>query len=153
MRVDLPAPLSPASATTSPGWTRTNLAEGLHAAECLETLRTERIVAASLDLASSGETALGLVDQHGDDDHGADGDVLPERLDVDEHQPIVDHGDDEGAGDRTPDGAGAAEQAGTADDDRSDRTSSSGSPAWAAPAEKRAGVDHARDPRQIAESR
>ena len=44
-----------------------------------------------------------LVDQHRDDDDDADGDELPERLDVDEDQPVLDDGDDQGAGDRAED--------------------------------------------------
>src|SRR5579863_5265399 len=122
MTVDLPAPLSPASATTSPGNTSNEtLSSACTAPNRLETLRTDRIGLASLNRAPSDVTALGLVDEHGDDDHHSDRDELPERLDVDEHQPILDDGDDEGAGDRAPDRAGAAEQAGAADDDRSDR--------------------------------
>src|SRR5208337_1588280 len=73
MIVDLPAPLSPASATTSPGWTSN------------DTWRTERRGAESLNLSPSPQqAALRLVDEHGDYDDRADRDELPERLDVDE---------------------------------------------------------------------
>src|SRR6185369_14869788 len=121
MTVDLPAPLSPASATTSPGWmSNETLLSACTPPKCLETLRTARMGATSLNLTPSDEAALELVDQHGDDDDGADGDELPERLDVDEHQPVLDDGDHQCAGDRAPDRAGAAEQAGAADDDGGD---------------------------------
>jgi len=69
----------------------------------------------------------------------ADRDELPERLDVDEDQAELDHRDDQRADHRADDGAGTAEQAGPR---RSPplaiESSSSGSPAWAAPAVKRA---------------
>src|SRR3954451_8750788 len=84
--VDLPAPLSPATATTSPGWTsKDTLLSACTPPKCLETLRTERIGApsfnpasfnpaslnpASLNGAPSHETALGLIDQHGNNDDG-----------------------------------------------------------------------------------
>src|SRR3954468_5690341 len=71
MTVDLPAPLSPASATTSPGWmSNETLLRACTPPKCLETLRTERIVAGSLNLTPSHEAALGLIDQHRNDDHG-----------------------------------------------------------------------------------
>src|SRR5882724_8861964 len=92
--VDLPAPLSPATATTSPGWTSNDtLLRACTPPKCLETLRTERIV--SLNGAPSHEAALGLIDQHGNDDDGADRHELPERLDVDEDQAVLDDGDDQ----------------------------------------------------------
>src|SRR3954462_12625323 len=75
--VDLPAPLSPATATTSPGWTSNEtLLSACTPPKCLETLRTERMGAVSLNGAPSHEAALGLIDQHRDDDDGADGDEL-----------------------------------------------------------------------------
>src|SRR5262245_46828699 len=89
--------------------------------KCLETFRTVRMAAGSLNLPPSHEATLGLVDQHGDDDHGADRDELPERLDIDEDEPVLDDGNDERAGYRTQDRARAAEQAGAADHDRRDR--------------------------------
>ena len=66
-------------------------------------------------MASSTEPALRLVDKDGDNDDETDGDELPERLDIDENQPVLNDGDDQGAGDRPEDGAGATEQAGAAD--------------------------------------
>src|SRR5271156_3604106 len=113
IRVDLPAPLSPARATTSPGCTSSETpASAWTPPKCLVALRTVRIGAVSLNLAPSQKPPLCLVDQHGNDDHRAHRDELPERLDVDEHQPVLDDRDDEGAGDRPRDIAGAAEQAG-----------------------------------------
>src|SRR5450631_2965849 len=83
--VDLPAPLSPASATTSPGKTLSEtLSSACTAPNCFEALLTARIGACSLSLPSSEIAALGLIDEHRDDDDAADRDELPERLDVDQ---------------------------------------------------------------------
>src|SRR5271165_4076868 len=84
MMVDFPAPLSPASATTSPGWTSNDTPfKACTAPKAFETLRTERIGSASLNLSPSHEATLGLVDEHRNDDDNADRDELPKRLDVD----------------------------------------------------------------------
>src|SRR5271169_4797017 len=122
MIVDLPAPLSPASATTCPGLTSNDTwFSACTAPKAFDTLRTERIGWESLNLPPSRQVALRLVDQHRHDDDRADGDELPERLDVDEHESVLDDGDDQRAGDRSPDRARPAEQARAADDDRGDR--------------------------------
>src|ERR1700722_6009500 len=127
IRVDLPAPLSPAKATTSPGCTSSETpASACTPPKCLVALRTARMGARSLSLAPSEVATLCLVDQHGNDDHRAHRDELPERLDIDEHQTILDDRDDEGAGDRPRDIAGAAEQAGAPDDDGGDRVEQQG---------------------------
>src|SRR5262245_51665794 len=127
MRVDLPAPLSPASATTSPACSSIDtLSSACTPPKRLETLRTESSGAASVILPSSGEAPLALVDQHGDDDHDADGDELPERLDVDEDESVLDKRDDEGARHGAANGAGAAEEAGAADHDGGDRIEQQG---------------------------
>src|SRR5271170_4705813 len=89
IRVDLPAPLSPARATTSPGCTSSETrASACTAPKCLVALRTARIGARSFNLAPSEIPALRLVDQYGNDDHPADRDELPERFHVDEHQAV-----------------------------------------------------------------
>src|ERR1700677_3099455 len=120
--VDLPAPLSPAKATTSPGCTSSETpASACTPPKCLVALRTVRMGARSLNLTPSQEPALRLVHQHGNDDHRAHRDELPERLDVDEHQSILNDRDHERAGDRSRDIAGTAEQAGAADHDGGDR--------------------------------
>src|SRR5579871_1573106 len=104
MIVDLPAPLSPASATTSPGWTsKDTLFSACTAPKAFETLRIDRIGAASLNLPPSHQPALGLVDEDRDDDDDADRDKLPERLDVDEDQAVLDDRDDQSAGNRAGD--------------------------------------------------
>src|SRR5208337_640560 len=122
MIVDLPAPLSPASATTSPGWTSKDTAfSACTAPKDFETFRIDRIGSASLNLSPSHQAALGLVDEHRNDDDDADRDELPERLDIDKDETVLDDGDDERAGDRAPNRARSAEQAGAADDDRRDR--------------------------------
>src|SRR6478735_462220 len=118
--VVLPAPLSPASATTSPG--RTAMEKSLSARtapKCLERLRTSSrgvVWLLLFILTGSTEPALRLVDKDGNDDDDADGDELPERLDIDEDQPVLDDRDHQRTGDRAENGAGAAEQAGAADD-------------------------------------
>src|SRR5271154_434133 len=127
IRVDLPAPLSPARATTSPGCTSSETpASACTPPKCLVASRTVRMGARSLNLAPSQKLALRLVDQHGNDDHRAHRDELPKRLHVDEHQPILDDSDDKGAGDRPRDVPGAAEQAGAADHDGGDRVEQQG---------------------------
>src|SRR5271156_6976229 len=97
--VDLPAPLSPAKATTSPGWTSSETpASACTPPKCLVASRTVRIGAGSFNLPSSEISPLRLVDQHGNDDHRAHRYELPERLDVDEHQPVLDDRDYQRAG-------------------------------------------------------
>src|SRR5271154_1442601 len=69
MSVDLPAPLSPASATTWPGATSNETRfSACTAPNAFETLRTERI--GSLGKTPSRQPALRLIDKHGDDDDG-----------------------------------------------------------------------------------
>src|SRR5271168_4818068 len=122
IRVDLPAPLSPARATTSPGCTSSETpASACTPPKCLVALRTVRMGARSLNLTPSQELALRLVHQHGNDDHRAHRDELPERLDVDEHQSILNDRNHQRAGDRSRDIAGTAKQAGPADHDGGDR--------------------------------
>src|SRR3984957_7707880 len=117
MMVDLPAPLSPASATTSPGWTSTDTPfSACTAPKAFETSRTDKIGSASLNNSSSHEAPLSLVDQHRNDDDNADGDKLPERLDVDEDQTVLDDRDDEGAGGGGRGRARTPEQARTPND-------------------------------------
>src|SRR5208283_4693130 len=109
MIVDLPAPLSPASATTSPGWTSKDTAfSACTAPKAFETFRTDRIGSASLNLSPSRQAALGLVDEHGNDDHDADRDELPERLDIDENETVLDDRDHQRPGDRARDRARSA---------------------------------------------
>src|SRR5690348_1772500 len=149
--VDLPAPLSPAKATTSPGWTSSEtLFSACTAPKCFETLRTERmgawLIGVSLNLAASAhETALGLVDQDRDDDDRADGDELPERLDIDEDETVLDDRDDQGSCDRAPDRARTAEQAGAADHDRGDRIQQQWLARLGGTGREAAGIEDARD--------
>src|SRR5271167_2923864 len=80
MIVDLPAPLSPASATTSPGCTANDTRlSACTAPKAFDTLRTERMGFSSLNRSSSHQAALGLIDEYRDDDDRADRDELPER--------------------------------------------------------------------------
>ena len=55
--------------------------------------------------------AATLVDVDGGDEHGADGDLLPERLHADDDEAVLQHGRDEQADDRAEDRADAAEEA------------------------------------------
>src|SRR5271170_1305283 len=148
IRVDLPAPLSPARATTSPGCTSSETpASACTPPKCLVALRTVRMGARSLNLAPSQKLALRLVDQHGNDDHRAHRDELPERLDIDEHQTILDDRDDEGAGDRPRDIARTAEQAGAADHNRGDGVEQQGLARLRRAGGEATGVERARDAR------
>src|SRR3954452_12926030 len=65
--------------------------------------------------------AAKLVEVDGADQHRPDGDLLPERLDADDDEPVLQHGRDEDAEDGPEHGPDAAEQARPADDDRRDR--------------------------------
>src|SRR5918998_33657 len=61
-----------------------------------------------------------LVEVHGRDQHGSDGDLLPEGLDADDDEAVAEHGRDEDADDGAEDRPDTAEQAGAADHDRRD---------------------------------
>ncbi len=69
----------------------------------------------------AGASAAKLVEVDGADQHRADGDLLPERLDADDHEAVLQHRRDEHAEDGPEDRADAAEQARAADDDGGDR--------------------------------
>src|SRR5689334_14822500 len=62
-----------------------------------------------------------LVEIHGDDQDGADSDLLPERLDTDDDEAVLEHGGDEDAEDGPEDRPDAAEETGAADDHGGDR--------------------------------
>src|SRR5690242_20466761 len=122
IRVDLPAPLSPASASTSPGKrSKDTRSSAATPPKCFDSSRADRIGCRSFIAHALGQPLLALVDHHRDDDDDADRDELPERLDIDEHQAELDHRDDQRADHRADDGAGAAEQAGAADHHGGDR--------------------------------
>src|SRR5271170_4780718 len=148
MMVDLPAPLSPASATTSPGWTSNDTAfSAWTAPKAFETFRTDKIGSASLNGSPSHQATLSLVDEHRDDDDNADGDELPERLDIDEDQTILDDRNDERAGDRASDCARAAEQARASNDHGRDRVEQQGFASLGRAGREAAGVHGARNAR------
>src|ERR1700733_3563776 len=87
MIVDLPAPLSPASARPSPGCTSNDTrSSACTAPKASETLGPERICPALVTLSPTHSRTLRLTDEHRYDNDRADGDELPERLDIDEHQ-------------------------------------------------------------------
>src|SRR5690242_15100471 len=60
--------------------------------------------------------ALELIDVHGRDEDESDRDLLPERLDVRDDEPVLQHGRDEHADDRADDAADTAEEARPAQD-------------------------------------
>src|SRR5687768_13218803 len=62
-----------------------------------------------------------LVEVDRDDEDRAHRDLLPERLDADDDEAVLQDGRDEDADDRPDDRADAAEQARATDDDRGDR--------------------------------
>src|SRR3954467_9711528 len=64
--------------------------------------------------------AAGLVDEHGGDQDGADGDALPERLDADDDEPGLEHRGDEETDDGPEDRPLAAEDGGASDHDGGD---------------------------------
>src|SRR6266571_9519149 len=70
--------------------------------------------------AAQGGGAPLLVDIDGGDEDDADHDLLPERLDADDHEPVLQRGRDEHPDDAAEDGPVAAEQAGAADDHAGD---------------------------------
>src|SRR4051812_7441512 len=61
-----------------------------------------------------------LVEVDGADQHGANGDLLPERLHAGDHEPVLENGGDEHAEHGPEHGADAAEQARASDDHRGD---------------------------------
>ncbi len=143
--VDLPAPLSPASASTSPSARSSDTPlSAWTPPKRLDRLRTD-----SRWLSPSWrprEPALALVDQHRDDDDDAHGHELPERLDIDEHQPVLDHGDHQGAGDGAADRARPAEQAGAADHHRGDRVEQQRLPRLGRAGVEAGGIQRSRQP-------
>src|SRR5271156_5212359 len=99
--VDLPAPLSPARARTSPGprvketsfnaWTPPNRFDTWSTSSSGE----ESMVPASSIRPVTSHLLLNLVHQDRDNDHDPDGDKLPERFDIDKDQAILNHRDDQ----------------------------------------------------------
>ena len=147
IRVDLPAPLSPASATTSPRCsskpTPSRARARRRSAWSGRGQRGSAPQSASRDLA--GEPLAGLVDQHRDDDDDADGHELPERLDVDEDQAVLDHGDDQGTDTVPMMVPEPPNRLGAADDHRRDRIEQQRLAALRGAGREAGGVDHARD--------
>src|SRR6266511_4469942 len=65
--------------------------------------------------------AAQLVEIDGADQDGADGNLLPEGLNADDHEAVLQHCGDEHSEDGSEDGADAPEQARAADHDGRDR--------------------------------
>src|SRR6516162_10509652 len=96
----------------------------------------------------AAEPLLALIDDHGDDDDDPDGDELPEGLDIDEDQSVLDHGDDEGADHRADYRARAAEEAGAADHHRGDAVEKQGLARLGSTGGEARGVEDAADARR-----
>src|SRR3954447_23657043 len=64
--------------------------------------------------------AAELIDVDSGHEHDTDGDVLPERIDLDDHEAVEQHSGNQDADDRARHAATAPEQAGSADDDGGD---------------------------------
>src|SRR3954466_8176891 len=96
MSVDLPAPLSPTRPTTSPGMiSRLTSLTAVRPPKRLTRLRTESIASISARLRSTGDHVTRLVDEHREDDHDADDDELPVRVDAQQDEAGDQDGDDE----------------------------------------------------------
>src|ERR1700722_12936541 len=119
MRVDLPAPLSPARARTSPActvkepsfsaWTPPKRLETFSASSTGEGVDTLSIRSTLSNLF------LNLINKNGNDDHDPNGHKLPKRFDVDKDQSVLDHRNDQRADDSPDDGPGPTEKAGSPD--------------------------------------
>ena len=129
--VDLPAPLSPSSASTSPWWTSRSTSS--RASTAPKRLVAPRTASAGVPRRRDHVTGrlqhaepllepaahdVGLDGEHDDD---ADDDRLQERVDVEQVHAVADHADHQRADQRVGDVAPAAEEAGAADDHRGDR--------------------------------
>ena len=104
-RVDLPAPLSPSRARTSPGMhVKVHIVQGDHGPEQLVASRTSNAEDRSVEVVhgrscesrlQAAEPVLEVRPDHvqldGHHDHDdAGGDVLPVRVDAEQVQPVVD---------------------------------------------------------------
>src|SRR6188472_3642752 len=101
MSVVLPAPLSPTRPTTSPGMmSRLTSLTAVSPPNRLTRLRTDSIGSMSASLRSADDHVPRLVDEHREDDHDADDDELPERVDAQQDEAGDQDGDDERPDDR-----------------------------------------------------
>src|SRR5947209_6307350 len=127
MSVDLPAPLSPSRHMTSP---RDTLIETSSSAVTLsklfEMLRTSMSGVLSAGVMSGSAGADGAlaheaVDQHRDQEHGAEYDLEPVRVDARENDALAHHAEKQRPEHRADGGAVAAGQEGAAHDYRDNR--------------------------------
>src|ERR1700722_13051668 len=124
IRVDLPAPLSPARARTSPGcrvretsfraWTPPNRFDTFSASRIGE----EFVVLATWSILSN--LFLNLINQHGNDDHDPDRHELPKRFDIHKDETVLNHGNNQSTDDRPNDRPGPSEKAGPPNHDGRD---------------------------------
>src|ERR1700722_9889319 len=112
IKVDLPAPLSPAKASTSPGWrvNDTSLSAWRPPKRFEICSRSNRGSLFEVSIALFPSTFLHLINQHRDNDHYADRHKLPEWFHVDKNQAVLNHGNNQGADNRANNGSRPAEQ-------------------------------------------
>ena len=128
--VDLPAPLSPISPSTSPlRQAQVDVAQRGHRAEPLGDVfdaqaRSEAVRSGGSQSSRppcAAQPGQVLVGDHRDEDRGAEDEEERVGADADEVEAVLQLGEDERAEQRADDGAGAAGEGGAADDRRRDR--------------------------------
>src|SRR6266700_7038415 len=130
MSVDFPAPLSPNSPTTSPGYicmltrltaTRPpkrlfrSLISRMGCVFCASDINKISFVRST----TFDHTFFRLINKDGQDNHRANGNELPERIDAQKDQAILDYRDNQRANQRTHDGTLTTEERGAPNNHRS----------------------------------
>src|SRR5688572_1903482 len=123
MSVDFPAPLSPTRPTTSPGAiSRSTPPTAVRPPNRLTMPRKESMGStARLPFCSPNNEIARLVNEYGEDNHRANDDELPERLDVQHDKACLQHGNNQRADNRAADLSLTAKQTDTPDHHRCDR--------------------------------
>src|ERR1700722_8494440 len=117
IKVDLPAPLSPAKARTSPGCrvNDTSLSAWRPPKRFEICSRSSRGSLLEGFITLFPPAFLHLINQHRDNDYHPDRHKLPEWFYVDENQAVLNHGHNQGADDGADNCARPTEQAGASD--------------------------------------
>src|SRR5580704_9286971 len=124
IRVDFPAPLSPARASTSPAWSRKETS--LRAWTPPNRLETFSASSSGEDgddgellsiRSFPGNLFLNLVNENRNNDHHPDRHELPEWFNIHKNESVLNDRDDQGTNHRTDDGTGSPKQTGSADHD------------------------------------
>src|SRR5271166_4740831 len=124
IRVDLPAPLSPARARTSPGQSvRETSFSACTPPNRFETFSTRNkgsgAGASAIDPILS-DLFLNLIYKNGDNDYNTYGNKLPKWLHVHKHKSVLNHGNDQRSDYRTNNCARPAKKTRPSDHHRSD---------------------------------